>query len=31
VAALRPPHLAAVVAWEGLTDFYREFAYQGGG
>jgi predicted acyl esterase len=30
VAALRPPHLAAVVAWEGLTDFYREAAYQGG-
>lgn len=30
VAALQPPHLAAVVAWEGLTDFYREFAYQGG-
>jgi uncharacterized protein len=29
-AALAPPHLAAVVAWEGLTDFYREFAYQGG-
>jgi predicted acyl esterase len=30
VAALQPPHLAAVVAWEGLTDFYREAAYQGG-
>ncbi len=30
VAALAPPHLAAVVAWEGLTDFYREAAYQGG-
>ncbi|HLH65750.1 MAG TPA: CocE/NonD family hydrolase [Solirubrobacteraceae bacterium] len=30
VAALAPPHLAAVIAWEGLTDFYREFARQGG-
>ncbi|GAA4860143.1 CocE/NonD family hydrolase [Actinomycetospora straminea] len=30
VAALQPPHLAAVVAWEGSTDFYRECAYQGG-
>ena len=26
VAALQPPHLAAVIAWEGLTDFYREAA-----
>ena len=30
VAALQPPHLAALVAWEGLTDFYREWARQGG-
>jgi uncharacterized protein len=30
VAALQPPHLAALVAWEGLTDFYREAARQGG-
>ena len=30
VAALQPPHLAAVVAWEGSADFYRECAYQGG-
>lgn len=30
VAALAPPHLAAVIAWEGLTDFYREAARQGG-
>jgi predicted acyl esterase len=30
VAAEQPPHLAAVVAWEGLTDFYREAAFQGG-
>ena len=29
VAALQPPHLAAVVAWEGLTDFYREAARTG--
>ena len=26
VAALQPPHLAALVAWEGMTDFYREAA-----
>jgi len=30
VAALQPPHLAAIVPWEGLTDFYREWARQGG-
>jgi uncharacterized protein len=30
VAALQPPHLAAVVAWEGLNDLYREWAHQGG-
>jgi predicted acyl esterase len=30
VAAMRPPHLAAVVPWDGLSDFYREWAYQGG-
>lgn len=30
VAALQPPHLAALVAWEGLNDFYREWARQGG-
>ncbi len=30
VAELQPPHLAAVVAWEGATDFYREIVYQGG-
>ena len=29
-ASLQPPHLAALVAWEGLTDFYREGARQGG-
>ena len=30
VAALQPPHLAAVIAWEGLNDLYREWARQGG-
>lgn len=30
VAALNPPHLKAINPWEGLTDFYREFAYHGG-
>lgn len=30
VAALRPPHLRAIVPWEGVTDLYREFAFHGG-
>lgn len=30
VAALRPPHLAAIVPWEGFTDAYRDFFYPGG-
>jgi len=30
VAALRPPHLRAMVPWEGVTDLYREFAFHGG-
>ncbi len=30
VAALRPPHLSAIVPWEGVTDLYREFAFHGG-
>ncbi|MGW6376176.1 CocE/NonD family hydrolase [Rhodococcus sp. NPDC055112] len=30
VAALRPPHLAALCVWEGFSDFYRDFAYPGG-
>lgn len=30
VAALHPPHLAAINPWEGVSDFYREFAYHGG-
>lgn len=29
-AATRPPHLAAISPWEGMTDFYRNFARQGG-
>ena len=30
VAALQPPHLAAMVAWEGAADLYRDLAYHGG-
>jgi uncharacterized protein len=30
IAASRPPHLAAINPWEGVSDFYREFAYHGG-
>ena len=30
VAALRPPHLRAIVPWEGVTDLYRELAFHGG-
>jgi predicted acyl esterase len=30
VAALNPPHLAAISPWEGVSDFYREFAFHGG-
>ncbi|WP_326579593.1 CocE/NonD family hydrolase [Actinacidiphila glaucinigra] len=30
VAALRPPHLAAICPWEGASDLYREFARHGG-
>ena len=29
-AALNPPHLAAINPWEGVSDFYREFAFHGG-
>ena len=29
-AALKPPHLFAIVPWEGVTDFYRELAFHGG-
>jgi len=30
VAALKPPHLAAISPWEGVSDFYRELAFHGG-
>ncbi len=30
VAALRPPHLAAINPWEGCSDMYREFFFHGG-
>jgi predicted acyl esterase len=30
VAALRPPHLAAIIPWEGFNDYYREATHQGG-
>lgn len=29
-AALQPPHLAAICAWEGAADFYRDMARHGG-
>ncbi|KAL1897030.1 hypothetical protein Sste5346_004234 [Sporothrix stenoceras] len=30
VASLQPPHLAAIVPWEGCSDFYREQCRHGG-
>lgn len=30
VAALAPPHLAAICPWEGASDFYREYTHSGG-
>jgi uncharacterized protein len=30
VAALQPPHLAAMIPWEGFGDFYRDKNYHGG-
>jgi predicted acyl esterase len=30
VAPLRPPHLKAIIPWEGVSDLYREFVFQGG-
>jgi predicted acyl esterase len=30
VASLQPPHLAAICAWEGAGDFYRDWSYHGG-
>ena len=30
VAALRPPHLKAIIPWEAVSDLYRELAFHGG-
>jgi len=30
VAALHPPHLAAINPWEGFTDLYRDYTFHGG-
>lgn len=30
IAAQRPPHLAAIAPWEGLTDIYRDLVAPGG-
>jgi len=30
VAALKPPHLAAIMPWEGASDVYRECYFHGG-
>jgi predicted acyl esterase len=30
IAAQRPPHLAAIAPWEGVTDLYRHDVYRGG-
>lgn len=30
VAALQPPHLAAMCVWEGASDFYRDLSHHGG-
>lgn len=30
VAALQPPHLAAMIPWEGFVDHYRDSVYTGG-
>ena len=30
VAATRPPHLAAILPWEGASDHYRDMSYHGG-
>lgn len=30
VAALNPPHLRAICAWEGLSDIYKDLMYPGG-
>jgi predicted acyl esterase len=30
VAGLQPPHLAAMIAWEGANDYFREISHDGG-
>ena len=30
VASLEPPHLAAMIPWEGANDYYREISHHGG-
>jgi hypothetical protein len=30
VAAMRPAHLAAIIPWEGFTDYYRDSSHHGG-
>ena len=30
VAAMQPPHLAAICAWEGAADYYRDLTFHGG-
>jgi predicted acyl esterase len=30
VAGLQPPHLTAMIPWEGVSDFYRDMFYHGG-
>ncbi|PLR79805.1 peptidase S15 [Bacillus canaveralius] len=30
VAALQPPHLAAIIPWEGAADWYRDATHHGG-
>lgn len=30
VTALNPPHLKAMIPWEGVSDLYREWAFHGG-
>jgi uncharacterized protein len=30
VAALNPPHLKAIIPWEGVSDMYRDWSFHGG-
>ncbi len=30
VAAMRPPHLVAIIPWEGASDWFRDATHQGG-